>query len=791
MKINLPIIGEVVTGKDIPEEKKDISEVGGFLDFSSKRLSDEKTVNEKLIKAFEEWVYINVSTLAETVSLLEFELFKFQMVRGQVEMVPVEEHELLDLLNKFNEVTTQSDAIYNTEAHLDLTGDAFWLLDGGKNGAKPSEIYLLQPDKVDLKLGDFTRSTTIVTGYEYKVLVDGKEHKVEYEPEEVLHIKVPNPGNPYRGKSTVEALVNTIDTDNYAGLALNNLFRNGMLADFMLSTDKRMTPDQLKRFRAQFKQSYTGVRNAWNIPILFGGVKPERLQMSGREMQLIELEEWLRNKIMSAFKNTRASLGIDDEVNRSTSESSILNWKRSVITPKMTRIVNYLNEFLVPRYGDNLVLGFKDPVPEDRDKEIDEATKLYDAGIITRNEARQAVKYEEMTGEDDFKSNPLSPAFNEQVERRFPALKHVNYRKAFRKSEIYSEAKDYWDTYNKALPIVKKMRTKEKDESREHEKFSNDQVWKYWEKQIELVEQAEEIFHNQVTQFINLTMQEGLANLADPESRKKNVLVDKEQRKLEAVDKFTPILTEVLITTGQLANHLIDINEPYIPTKAVNTREAIRDQILLFAGSMIDTDVDKMVELIASGLEAGLSIPQIRRNIEDAFESLTKVQAERITRTEVIKTSNLGAQDAFEQSGVVVGKQWLTAMDDRVDPLCASLNGKIVELRQDFFKKGDVLEAEGKIAKLDYSNTPYPPLHTSCRCTLLPIIKGQENFDIRSYETLQDFQARITELEEKADKRTKKYKEWKEKFEQSDNEKSQLEEYVKELEKIAGIGDEK
>lgn len=782
MKINL-FGTPILTGKDIPKPREKEYEVGGFLNFSSK-LSDEKTVNEKLIKAFEEWVYINVSTLAETVSLLEFELFRFQMVKGQVELVPVEEHELLDLLNRFNEVTTQSDAIYNTEAHLDLTGDAFWLLDGGKNGAKPSEIYLLQPDKVDLKLGDFTRATTIVTGYEYKVIVDGKERKVEYEPEEVLHIKVPNPGNPYRGKSTVEALVNTIDTDNYAGLALKNLFRNGMLADFMLSTDKRMTPDQLKRFRAQFKQSYTGVKNAWNIPILFGGVKPERLQMSGREMQLIELEEWLRNKIMSAFKNTRASLGIDDEVNRSTSESSILNWKRSVITPKMTRITNYLNEFLVPRYGDNLVLGFKDPVPEDRDKEIKEATELFNAGIITRNEARQAVKYEEISGEDDFKSNPLSPAFDEQVERRFPALKHVNYKRAFRKSEIYTEAKDYWDTYNKALPIVRKLRSKEKDESREHEKFTNDQVWGYWEKQIKLVEQAEEIFKNQVSQFIDQTMQEGLNNLADPESRKKSVLVDKDRRKQEAVDKFTPILTEVLITTGQLANNLIGLNEPYIPTKAVNTREEIREQILLFAGSMIDTDVDKMVELIASGLEAGLSVAQIRRNIEDAFESLTKVQAERITRTEVIKTSNLGAQDAFEQSGVVVGKQWLTAMDDRVDPLCAALNGRIIDLRQDFFKKGDTFEAGGKVTKLDYSNTPYPPLHSNCRCTLLPVIKGQENFDTRSYEVFQDLRTEIKALEENIDKRTKGYRDLKAKSLED-------QEYIKELEKLTGIGDEK
>lgn len=799
MKIKLPIVGEVLTGKDtakvveVVKSTSDTSVLGGFLDFSSKRLSDEKTVSEKLINAFEEWVYINVTTLAEAVSLLEFELFKFTLVKGNIELVPVEQHELLDLLDKFNQVTTRADAIYNTESHLDLTGDAFWLLEGGKGGKKPTDIFLLQPDKMSLKLSDFNRTSRIVESYDYKITVDGKERKESYDPTEMLHIKVPNPANPYRGKSVVEGIVTTIDTDNYSIVALNNLFRNGMIGDFMLTTDKRMTPEQLKRFRSQFKAAYTGVRNAWKIPILFGGVKPERLQMSGREMQLIEIETALRNKIMSAFKNTRSSLGIDDEVNRSTSESSLLNWKRSVIAPKMARIVNALNEYLVPRYGNNLILGFKDPVPEDRSSKITEATELYDKGVITRNEARQITGYEERPGEDTFKSSPTAPTFDDNLKRTVPSLKYINYRRVFSKANIYQEAREYQDAYKQALPYAKKLiKNKKKvdepiEEAREHAKFTNEQVWKYWEKQIGIVEVAEAIFENQIKQFIDDTVVEGLSNLDDPEARKGKKLIDKERRKEDAVNKFTPILTEVLIGSGQLANNLIGIDEPYIPTKAINTREELRKQVLLFAASMLDTDIDEMVNQLAIGLEEGLSIAQIRRNIQDKFDELSKVQAERITRTEVIRTSNLGAQDAFEQSGVVVGKQWLTAMDDRVDPLCRAMNGRIISLRSDFFKKGDVFEADGKSTKLDYSNVAYPPLHVACRCTLLPVIEGQDDFDVRSFEEFQDLHIKIHELQDKADKRTKKYKEWKAKYAEAEKSKTDLADYVKELEKIAGI----
>lgn len=788
MKWRLPILGtQVKIGKDAEDKEapkiKAVSEVlGGFLDFGSTTLSNEKQISSKLIKANTEWVYINVSTLADIVSSIEFDLFQFRMVNGQVELEPIEEHEILDLLDKFNETTTKNDAIYNTEAHMDLAGEAFWYLDGGDNGKKPENIFLIQPDNVELKLGDFTdASARLVDEYVYKVNIDGKTIEKQYSPDEIIHIKVPNPGNPYRGYSAIEALASTIDTDNFAQEALRNLFKNGMIGDFFLTTDNRLNADQLKNLAAQFRAAYTGVKNFWKVPILFGGIKPEKLMSTGREMQLIELEEWFRNKIMAAFNNTRASLGLDDEVNRSTSESSLLHWKRNVIAPKMARIVNSLNEYLVPRYGENLLLGFKDPVPEDRESEMKEAIELFKAKLITKNEARQIIDYDEVEGGDEFETvtvNPLQP-LPEQMPK---SLKYVNYRQVFRKANVFKMAKEYNEIKREAIPLARKLIKSRKhkedtEEIREHSAFSNEQVWDYWEKQINLVNGVEDIFQNYAEQFSKEIVENGLKSLDDPDKRAQGDLVDKEELIDMAVNKFSVPLNEILILSGQLANRLIGVDDPYIPTKAVDTRAAIRQQIELFAASMIDTDLDIMTEILAAGLDEELSIPQIRRQIEEKFEQYNKTQAERITRTEVLKTSNLGAQDAFEQSGVVVAKQWLTAMDDRTDPLCASLNGKIIDLRSDYFKKGDSVEIGDRVFKLNYSDTPYPPIHVSCRCTLLPIIEGQDDFDIRSYDSFQNLKARINELESQADKRTKAFKELQ-------KEKQDTQEYANALERL-------
>lgn len=123
-------------------------------------------------------------------------------------------------------------------------------------------------------------------------------------------------------------------------------------------------------------------------------MKPADISYSNKEQQLIDQLEWYRDKIMVGFGNTKASLGMIDDVNRASHESSLIEWKRNTVAPDMEAIVNTLNEYLVPEFGENLVLGFCDPVPEDRSDDIVEATDLFKGGIIMRNEARELADYE-------------------------------------------------------------------------------------------------------------------------------------------------------------------------------------------------------------------------------------------------------------------------------------------------------------------------------------------------------------------------------------------------------------
>lgn len=794
MKAKFPIIGEVRTGDDVKQvksEKKTVAYVGSFLDiFKGKGLlSDEENVSSKLIGAFNEWVYANVSVLAEEVSKMEIRLYKNRLADGKVELVEVDEHPLLDVLDRFNGFTTRSDGFYVTEAHLDLTGDAFWSIE---NRGKPNAtIFVLQPDKMKLVYKNKPdEGGKVVDHYIYKAKnKEGAEKEVKYEVDEIIHIKVPNPQNPYRGKSTVEAAAKSIDIDTFASEGLVKFFENGMVANFMLSTDKGLNETQVKSLQTQLRASRTGLRNFFKIPVLSRGLKPVPIQQSNKESQLLEIEEWMRDKIMVMFKNTKASLGIVEDVNRANAEATLSEWRRSVIKPKMQRIVDAINEYLVPEYADNLIVGFDDPVPEDRLAKIKEATELYsNAGkpVITLNEARDLIDFDAVAEEGADEVKQPMPTFEQPVDNLNdeknlpPAIRNVNHISHFRRNKWYSklaEEKQVWADVRKAAEkIVKSKKVKVEPKKPPQRRVDN-----FWKRVSDIIEEYEQQFRSKAEQFIGTIVDEATTKLDAPEAREANELFDREQKLLEAQAQFAPILTQALALAGQEANKLLGIKDPYIPKAApqATMEDQIKEQIKLFAGSMLDTDQDVMASILADGLREGAGIPTIRRAIEDKFKDFTRSQAERVTRTEVAWAANRGIVDSYKQSGVVVAKQWLTAPD--ACPECEPMNGKIVGLEETYIDQGGET-ATGR--SVDYRDIEEPPLHPNCRCTTISVIEGLDPLiEPKSMEDMKHLgdkiklQAQIVELESQIDKRTKAYRKLKTK-------KLQTDEYVKELEAL-------
>lgn len=741
-----------------PQEKTSL--FGGLVDLFRPQ-SDEKTASTYFLEQNKEWVYRNNDVIAKEVARINFKLYKVNVGGEQIVLDEITSHELLDLLDKFNDVTTKANGFYQTQSHRKIVGDAFWVL----QGTQPEAAYVLNPTKVELKLGQFKREGfTLVEGYVYKDTINGKRVEVTYKPDEILHFKVPNPKNPYRGLGVVEAAAATIDLDNLTAEVNLRFFKQGALTNFVLSTDKKISPDDRKRLRAELNANYGGFKNAFKAMILGGGLKPESIRMSNKDMEFLAQMEWYRDKLMVLFGNNKAVLGITEDVNRANADATINHWKSNTVQAEMADICDTINEFLVPRFGENLIMGFEPIVSEDRQKIVEEVVQLKNAKIMTKNEARERLEMDPVDGGDEFEQDqPL--VINPEDEKTIPkTLKFINYKRYLRRMKapekvLVNKKQNDVQRTAKALAraIIKKNQKKIKFTS---PSFDMTRVEDYYWKLIHVVDQQEQRVEKTARQLTESLVEEALANI-DNEQARKGALADEKAFMSRAEAKMTPVLTEVLVASGNEANRLIGVEVPYIPKaqKDFSAREFIRSQILLFAASMYQTDIEYMVGVIADGLTSGASIPKIKRTIREAFFGEGKranIQAERIARTETIKAANAGTQDAFLQSGVVEGKQWLAELSDRTDPECAALDGEIVDITGNYDDLLSQKFGSDRAKKLlAYSGSmPYPPLHANCRCTLIPVLIGEKSQARALYQ-------RVKELESQIDKRTREFKQLK------------------------------
>jgi phage portal protein BeeE len=119
-----------------------VSDVDPFLMWSQSR----KVTIDKAMNTYNGWVYACVRSIGEEIAKQKFRLFQVNKDGVHEEIF---DHEILDLLEGVNPYQTGYDLKYLTSAHLELTGNTYWLLDGVKSETdKPKAVspYLSQAD---------------------------------------------------------------------------------------------------------------------------------------------------------------------------------------------------------------------------------------------------------------------------------------------------------------------------------------------------------------------------------------------------------------------------------------------------------------------------------------------------------------------------------------------------------------------------------------------------------------------------------------------------------------------
>lgn len=112
---------------------------------------------------------------------------------------------------------------------------------------------------------------------------------------------------------------------------------------------------------------------------------------------------------------------------------------------------------------------------------------------------------------------------------------------------------------------------------------------------------------------------------------------------------------------------------------------------------------------VRQALEEGWSNDKLAAQLAENY-AFSAERAMVIARTETQMASQAGALNGYRASGVVDGKQWLTAEDDKVSDECQA-NGEAGPNGDGVLRDWDAAYPSGDVA---------PPAHPNCRCQILP-----------------------------------------------------------------------
>lgn len=112
--------------------------------------------------------------------------------------------------------------------------------------------------------------------------------------------------------------------------------------------------------------------------------------------------------------------------------------------------------------------------------------------------------------------------------------------------------------------------------------------------------------------------------------------------------------------------------------------------------------------LVENALAEGWSADALKAEIMQ-HNAFSRSRAAMIARTEIANADMAGTMQGWRQSGLVIGKRWVTVGDDKVSADCVAC------------------EQAGAIAldALFPSGRPHPTNHPNCRCDLLPVLAGE------------------------------------------------------------------
>ena len=676
---------------------------------------------EALLKQYREWVYCCVTKNAEMVSSTPLRLYTrkgnktgkrvrktpvrdvdyyankelqkrahlFKYFRINDTVVEVLEHPFLNLWDNGNPFMTGAAMQRMIASHMDIVGDSYTYIDTDALG--PSMLLSLPPELMEIKVREDGFG---IEYYEQRDPKGGPPNRIS--PEKIMHVKHPDPRNSIYGMSPLEAIGLAAQLYHEYNQFEWALLNNDGVPGTVITTEVPMTESQEKRIERKWYQKYGGPSRAGKIAFVSSVKGIERIGFSPRDMAFQTGRKATREDIAGAY-NVPISLLVTDGSALAHAHDAEKHHARYGVKPRLVLLEQQINRDILPLYegGDELFVAFDDPVPDDREHNLERAKVMLGRGaeIVRMNEARVALELppeKELEGKY-IPGNSLNPATaredsnHENRDDDYPDgkqpepkedeadKKNLGAKKKFERAASF-ESKLRSLALRQRQSILKWLKSK-----KPHEK---------WAPQVELV--------FDIDVWTNLYYD-------------------------ELVDDFRGVLLEgVDFGAEKVRSHVY--HEVAIP----ETAAFVGQYTYKFASSANATTQADLRSIFEQANQRGDTIKELTSSINDLFAGKERWEAERIARTETTRARQAGEVEAYRESQEVAGYFWRTMPG--ACQFCLQIeeeygeSGTHISFGDVFVGKGEGVDLpNGSHLSTDYGDIPYAPLHPHCNCSIEPV----------------------------------------------------------------------
>ena len=267
-------------------------------------------------------------------------------------------------------------------------GNCFWYVApqsvGDTRLGTPGEIWLIPTPWVTV-LPD---AREFVKGY--RVSAPGAADAT-FGPDEIIHLKYPNPLDPHLGLSPLQANALAVDANTELLRARVQTFQNGPRPGVVLRTEQTLTDQTVARLEDKIQAKFAG-RDNWHRPlILEQGLAASPWTLSPAEMDFLNSSRMTRDEILAVFRVPPPITGIVENMGLGADIwfGARVMFCEGAVQPKLDLIGQCLTRDLGRRYGPDVVMAFPDISPRDADQRRKDDEADARLGLRTVNEIRR------------------------------------------------------------------------------------------------------------------------------------------------------------------------------------------------------------------------------------------------------------------------------------------------------------------------------------------------------------------------------------------------------------------